>query len=198
MNINLIYPELPTPVAHLFPDSQVTEQKVLRILSSQIEFQFRQFAKDIPSATIRTITASIETLLKKLPALERKQPASSNLNVILTLGASVQDGQWHSASGWEVRYQSTSPESERLAGLYIRQALRILGRSAISNQTAVISQRSVSTARLLDVTATPTILTTNLYIDNRANASLLRSVSGIRSLARIHAEALKQYLELSQ
>ena len=85
-----------------------------------------------------------------------------------------------------------------LADLYIRQALRILGRSAISNQTAVISQRIVSTARLLDVTASPTILTTNLHIDNKANASLLRSVSGIRSLARIHAEALKQYLELSQ
>jgi len=136
--------------------------------------------------------------MRKLATQARTQPVSANLNIVLQLGASAQDDRWHAASGWTVTSQPNNPQSNQLAYLLITQALQTLGRQAISNQTAPVSQREQSPARLLDIAKSPTVLTTNLYIDNRQNADLLRQDSGIQMLACIHAQAIRQYLELNQ
>ena len=67
-----------------------------------------------------------------------------------------------------------------------------------ANPTAAISQREHSTARLLDISSSPAVLTTCLYIDNAQNADLLRTDSGISMLASVHAQAIEQYLRLNQ
>lgn len=198
MNINLIYPHIPAPLDRHIPDTDITACRLLNNLAEQIKQQLQQSSKDTPSATVNIITAPIEHLMRKLITQARTQPASSNLNIILQLGASVQDDRWHSASGFTVTCQKSNPQSDQLSDILILQASRILGRSAIANQATAICQREQSPARLLDISTAPTVLTTNLYIDNRQNADLLRQSSGISKLASVHAAAIRQYLELSQ
>jgi len=196
MNINLIYPHIPSPLDRHIPDTDITACRLLNNLAEQIKLQ--QSAKDTPSATVNIITAPIEHLVRKLATQARTQPASSNLNIILQLGASVQDDRWHPASGFTVTCQKSNPQSDQLSDLLILQALKLLGRSVIANQPTAICQREHSTARLLDVATAPTVLSTCLYIDNEHDADFLRSGSGIPTLAIVHAQAIKEYLMLNQ
>jgi len=198
MNINLIYPQIPAPLDRHIPGTTITACQILNALTEQINLQLEQFTKDTPSASIRIMTAPIENLIRRITRQSRTQAPSANLNVILQLGASAQDDQWHAASGFTVTSQSSNPQSDQLSDLLIRQALKLLGRSAIINPSASISQREHSTARILDNSSSPAVLTTCLYIDNRQNADLLRQSSGINTLAAVHTEALKEYLKLSQ
>ena len=198
MNINLIYPSIPSPLDRHIPGATITSCSLLNALAEQIKLQLQQSAKDTPSASIRIITAPIENLIRRVTRQARTQAPSTNLNIILQLGASAQDDRWHTASGFTVTSQPSNPQSDQLSYLLIRQALKILGRSAISNPAAAISQRELSTARLLDISNSPAVLTTCLYIDNRQNADLLRQSGGISMLATVHTEALKHYLKLNQ
>lgn len=198
MNINVIYPQIPAPLDRHIPGSAITACQILTALTVQIKHQLQQSAKDTPSASVRIITSPIEQLIQRLTRQARTQAPSANLNIILQLGASAQDDHWHTASGFTVTSQPDSPQSDRLSDLIILQALKILGRSAISNQEAPISQRENSAARLLDISDSPAVLTTGLYIDNRQNADLLRQSGGIRMLASVHAQAIAEYLRLSQ
>ena len=198
MNINLIYPSIPSPLDRRISGTIITSCQILNNLAEQINLQLKQSAKDTPFASIRIITAPIENLIRRLTKQACSVAPSANLNIILQLGASVQDDRWHTASGFTVTSQSASPQSDQLSDLLIRQALRILGRSAISNPSAAISQREHSTARLLDISSSPAVLTTCLYIDNVQNAALLRTDSGITMLASVHAQAIEQYLRLNQ
>ena len=198
MNINLIYPQIPAPLDRHIPGTAITACQILNTLTEQIKHQLQQSAKDTPSASVRIITSPIEQFIRRLTRQARTQAPSANLNIILQLSASAQDGHWHTASGFTVTSQPDSPESGHLSDLLIRQALRILGRSAISNQQTPISQREHSAARLLDISASPAVLSTCLYIDNRQNVVLLRQSGGIRMLASVHAQAIRQYLKLSQ
>lgn len=198
MNINLIYPRIPSPLDRHIPGTDITACQLLNTLAEQIKQQLQQSAKDTPFATINIMTAYIEDLIRKLKHQARTQTASANLNILLQLGASAQDDRWHTASGFTVTSQSGNPQSDQLADLLIRQALKTLGREAITNQDAPISQRQHSTARLLEIATSPTVLTTNLYIDNRHNADLLRTTEGISRLATVHAVAISQYLKLIQ
>ena len=198
MNINLIYPSIPTTLDRRIPGTTITSCHILNNLAEQIKLQLKQSAKDTPSTSIRIITAPNENLIRRITRQARTQVPSANLNIILQLGASAQDDRWHTASGFTVTSQSANPQSDQLSDLLIRQALRILGRSAIANPSAAISQRVHSTARLLDISGSPAVLTTCLYIDNAQNAALLRTDSGISMLARVHAQAIEQYLKLNQ
>ena len=198
MNINLIYPSIPSPLDRHIPGTTITACYILNTLAEQIKLQLKRSAKDTPSASIRIITAPIENLIRRISRQTQNQPASANLNIILQLGASAQDDRWHTASGFTVTSQPANPQSDQLSDLLIRQALRILGRSAISNPTAAISQREHSTARLLDISSSPAVLTTCLYIDNAQNANLLRTDSGTSMLASVHAQAIEHYLKLNQ
>lgn len=198
MNINLIYPSIPAQLDRRIPGTAITACQILNALTEQIKHQLEQSAKDTPSASVRIITAPIESIIRRITRQARTQSPSSNLNVILQMGASTQDNHWHTAGGFTVTGQPANPDSDQLSDLLIRQALRILGRSAISNQTAAISQRGHSTARLLDISRSPAVLTTCLYIDNRQNADLLRSGSGFQKLASVHEQAITEYLKLSQ
>ena len=198
MNINLIYPHIPAPLDRHIPGTTITACQILNALTEQINLQLESFTKDTPSTSIRIITAPIENLIRRITRQSRTQAPSANLNVILQLGASAQDDQWHATSGFTVTSQPSNSQSDQLSDLLIRQALKLLGRSAISNPAAAISQREHSTARLLDISISPAVLTTCLYIDNRQNADLLCKDSGISRLAAVHNEALKQYLMLNQ
>lgn len=198
MNINLIYPQIPAPLDRHIPGTAVTACQILNTLTEQIKHQMQQSAKDTPSASVRIVTSPIEQLIRRLTRQARTQAPSANLNIILQLGASAQDGRWHTANGFTVTSQPGSPQSDQLSDLLILQALKFLGRSAISNQTAAISQREHSAARLLDISASPAVLITCLYIDNRQNAVLLRQSGGIRMLASVHAQAIAEYLKLSK
>lgn len=198
MNINIIYPRIPAPLDRHIPGTTITACSLLSNLANQINLQLQQSAKDTPSATLTILAEPIETLVRMVANQARNQAASANLNIILQLGASAQDGHWHPASGFTVTSQPTSKQSDQLSDLLIRQALQILGRRALSNQAAAICQRQHSTARLLDIAAAPTVLTTCLYLDNQHDASFLRTRSGIQTLATVHAAALKEYLMLNQ
>ena len=198
MNINLIYPSIPSPLDRHIPDTTITACHILNTLAEQIQLQLKHSAKDTPSTSIRIITAPIENLIRRITRQARTQVPSSNLNIILQLGASAQDDRWHTASGFTVTCQPANPQSDQLSDLLIRQALRILGRSSIANLTAAISQREHSTARLLDISSSPAVLTTCLYIDNAQNAAILRTDSGISMLASVHAQAIEQYLRINQ
>lgn len=198
MNINLIYPYIPAPLDRHIPGTDITACKLLNSLAEQIKQQLQQSSKDTPSATVNIITAPIEHLMRKMAIQARTQPASSNLNIILQLGASVQDDRWHPASGFTVTCRKGNPQSDQLSNLLILQALKILGRSAIGGQPTTICQREHSTARLLDVATSPSVLSTCLYIDNEHDADFLRSGSGIPTLAIIHAQAIREYLMLNQ
>lgn len=196
MNINLIYPHIPAPLDRHIPGTNITACRLLNNLAEQIKQQLQQSSKDTPSATVNIITAPIEHLMRKLATQARTQPASYNLNIILQLGASVQDDRWHPISGFTVTCQKNNPQSDQLSDILILQASRILGRSAIANQPTAICQREHSTARLLDVATAPTVLSTCLYIDNEHDADFLRSGSGIPTLAIIHAQAIREYIML--
>ena len=198
MNINLIYPQIPSFLDRHIHGTNITSCQLLSDLTAQIKSQLESSAKDTPFTQVTILKAPIEFLMRKLATQARTQPVSANLNIVLQLGASAQDDRWHAASGWTVTSQPNNPQSNQLADLLITQALQTLGRQAISNQTAPVSQREQSPARLLDIAKSPTVLTTNLYIDNRQNADLLRQDSGIQMLACIHAQAIRQYLELNQ
>lgn len=198
MNINLIYPSIPAQLDRRIPGTAITACQILNALTVQIKHQLEQSAKDTPSASVRIITAPIESIIRRITRQARTQSPSSNLNVILQMGASAQDNHWHTAGGFTVTSQPANPDSDQLSDLLIRQALSILGRSAISNQAAAISQRGHSTAWLLDISKSPAVLTTCLYIDNRQNADLLRSGSGFQMLASVHEQAITEYLKLSQ
>ena len=198
MNINLIYPQIPSFLDRHIHGTNITSCQLLSDLTAQIKSQLESSAKDTPFTQVTILKAPIEFLMRKLATQARTQPVSANLNIVLQLGASAQDDRWHAASGWTVTSQPNNPQSNQLAYLLITQALQTLGRQAISNQTAPVSQREQSPARLLDIAKSPTVLTTNLYIDNRQNADLLRQDSGIQMLACIHAQAIRQYLELNQ
>ena len=198
MNINLIYPHIPAPLDRHIPCTDITACGLLNNLAEQIKQQLQQSSKDTPSATVNIITAPIENLMRKLATQARTQPAFSNLNILLQLGASVQDDHWHPASGFTVTCQKSNPQSDQLSDLLILQALKILGRSAIAGQPTAICQREHSTARLLDVATSPSVLSTCLYIDNEHDADFLRSGSGIPTLAIIHAQAIREYLMLNQ
>ncbi len=198
MNINLIYPQIPAPLDRHIPGTAITACQILNTLTEQIKHQLQQSAKDTPSASVRIITSPIEQLIRRLTRQARTQAPSANLNIILQLGASAQDDRWHTAGGFTVTSKPSNPQSDQLSDLLIRQALSILGRSAISNQETTISQREHSTGRLLDISVSPAVLTNCLYIDNRPDAVLLRQSSGIQKLASVHAKAIQKYLMFSQ
>ena len=198
MNINLIIPHIPAVLDRHIPCSAKTAGHILLNLASKIESSLILFAKHTPFKSVSILTDPIEVLMRKLAPQSQKPESSANLNIILQLGASVQDGRWHHASGFTVTSQPSNPQSDQFSDLLIHQATQLLGQAAIASPTTAICQREHSAARLLDIAAAPTVLATNLYIDNPHDACILGSSSGINLLAAVYSEALEQYREINQ
>lgn len=69
--------------------------------------------RHIPGTAV-TACQILNTLTEQI---KHQLQQSANLNIILQLGASAQDGHWHTASGFTVTSQPGSPQSDQLSDL---------------------------------------------------------------------------------
>jgi len=179
------------------PDIRLDELSYTTHIIDRIHTQLMESAKHTPFITISKLSSSIDQIAEQLKQLTQTTPQSSNCIIAVGLNSTIDDGHYHTPTGWTVINSPQSRESERLATALAQASIEILGSRAISPQGQMPSHRYINQAAILDTIQAPAVLTLNLYQDNRKDTAYLLSDKGRQAIIDLHVKGILTYLGLS-
>lgn len=170
------------------PDIRLDELSYTTHIIGSIHTQLMESAKHTPFITISKLTGTTAQITEQLKQLTQTTPASSNCIIAVGLNSAIDDGHYHTPTGWTVINSPQSRESERLATALAQASIDILGSRAISPQGQMPSHRYINQAAILDTIQAPAVLTLNLYQDNRRDTAYLLSDKGRQAIIDQHVK----------
>lgn len=192
----ILYPAIPSSYPnYINPNPNLDELSYLTDIVDSTQAALMESAKHTPFITIAKLTAPIEEAIPQLDDLTQDTPPSSNLIIGLGLNASRPDGRYHTTHGWSIINNPDCQLSDSLATSLTTAAIEILGSKASSGKTQSPSQRYLNQTPILNNRGMPSVLTLNLYLDNRRDTSYLLSSDGRQAIIDLHVKGILNYLE---
>lgn len=187
----------------LWPDGrQLFEWELNRDLARRTKALLAADACDVhllvPEADDLSLPMRLERAIN-LCVAHQSQGGTFCQRVLVSIHANASPGPTP-ARGWECFAHGTKAGSRMLAAIFLRHALRLLPddvpvRSAVGNLRAHPGgQAKTANFYMLKNPPCVTLLTENLFMNNPADCSLLLDDDGRQLLARLHADALREYL----
>lgn len=192
----ILYPVIPCSYPNrINPNPNLDELSYLTDIVDSIHNALTESAKHTPFITITKLTAPIEEAIPQLDDLTQDTPPSSNLIIGVGLNASRPDGRYHTPHGWSIINNPDCQVSDSFAASLTAAAIETLGSQASSGKTQSSSQRYLNQTPILNNREMPSVLTLNLYQDNRRDAVYLLSSDGRQAIIDLHVKGILNYLE---
>lgn len=124
---------------------------------------------------------------------EAKKAGKESCLISIHINAAGGDGKWKTATGWSGWIaQEASEKSKQLAQLLYEQAedFGLQGNRCVPNTKYWTANFTICTD-----TSCPTVLTENLFQDNKEEVDFLLSEEGKQIIIDLHYNAIKKYIE---
>ncbi len=123
----------------------------------------------------------------------RQNGARNVLYCSIHVNAAGSDGQWHTASGWQVCVGTNASIRSKLLAGCLFDAAKAHGLKM--RQPTTTQKHWEQSLYVLNNTACPAVLTENLFQDNRADVDFLLSEEGRKAIVDLHVEGVIKYIE---
>lgn len=188
------------------PDKRLKECVYSREICSEVAIKLRAYGckvvidyepLDLPK-TMQSSSQQRETVnelamrVNYVNELCRQNGAKNILYVSIHVNASGSDNKWHDASGWQVCVGTKASEnSKRLASCMFNAAK---SHGLKMRQPMPTQKYWPQNLYVLNHTLCPTVLTENLFQDNKKDVDFLLSEEGRHVIARLHVEGILKYI----
>ena len=175
------------------PDNSFFEWQFNRILGRNIVNKLEQLGYTVKTSTRESedlIEISLTERCRRINEIVNKFGVDNTIVVSIHSNAAGNGNQWCNARGWSVFVsKNASDNSKRLANLLFDEAKKeFTVRPEAPNQKYWRANFT-----LLTKTLCPSVLTENLFYDNKADLELLKDPKVIEKLAQLHVNAIQQY-----
>ena len=113
--------------------------------------------------------------------------------VSIHVNAAASDRQWHTAHGWQVCVGTRAGSQSKL--LADSMAAAAMSNGLHVRQPLPTQHYWPMALHVLNHTLCPAVLTENLFQDNMQDVDFLLSAEGRRTIARVHADGIINYLQ---
>jgi N-acetylmuramoyl-L-alanine amidase len=125
---------------------------------------------------------------------EAKKAGKETCLISIHINAAGGDGKWKTATGWSGWIaQDASEKSKQLAQLLYEQAEEF---GLQGNRCVPSTKYWTANFTICTDTSCPTVLTENLFQDNKEEVDFLLSEEGKQIIIDLHYNAIKKYIEL--
>lgn len=176
------------------PNNNLDELNYLNRMTDDIILRLRESVKDTPFITITKLAGPMDQILSRLHQQTQTTPSSSNQIIAVGLNSTRMDGNYHTNSGWKVISNPESSQSSALATTLATAAIQTLGPRVAATAPQPNAIRYLNQTPILNIPNIPTVLTLNLYQDNRQDATYLLSSTGRQAIIDLHVKGILTYL----
>lgn len=175
------------------PDNSFFEWQFNRILGRQIINELENLGYTVKSSTRESedvIEISLTERCRRINEVATKFGVANTIVVSIHSNAAGNGSQWSNARGWSVFVsKNASDNSKKLANLLYDEAKKeFTVRPEAPNQNYWKANFT-----LLTKTTCPSVLTENLFYDNKEDLELLKDPKIIDKLVKLHVNAIQQY-----
>jgi N-acetylmuramoyl-L-alanine amidase len=141
----------------------------------------------------KDISLSERVKREKKISKEAKKAGKETCLISIHINAAGGDGKWKTATGWSGWIaQDASEKSKQLAQLLYEQAEEF---GLQGNRCVPSTKYWTANFTICTDTSCPTVLTENLFQDNKAEVDFLLSEEGKQIIIDLHYNAIKKYIE---
>jgi N-acetylmuramoyl-L-alanine amidase len=142
----------------------------------------------------KDISLSERVKREKKITKEAKKAGKETCLISIHINAAGGDGKWKTATGWSGWIaQDASEKSKQLAQLLYEQAEEF---GLQGNRCVPSTKYWTANFTICTDTSCPTVLTENLFQDNKEEVDFLLSEEGKQIIIDLHYNAIKKYIEL--
>ena len=176
------------------PDGRLREYAWARDVAKRLQALLTAEGIDARLIVTEQNDISLTERCRRVNAICKTAGAKKCLLVSIHINAAGGDGKWHTASGWSGWVApNASANSKRFAQLLYNEAAKA---GLQGNRSVPVSKYWVGNFKIIRDTSCPAVLTENLFQDNRAEVDYLMTEQGKNTIAKLHLQAIKQYISL--
>lgn len=176
------------------PDGRLREYAWARDVAKRLQALLTAEGIDARLIVPEQNDISLTERCRRVNAICKTAGAKKCLLVSIHINAAGGDGKWHTASGWSGWVApNASANSKRFAQLLYNEAAKA---GLQGNRSVPVSKYWVGNFKIIRDTSCPAVLTENLFQDNRAEVDYLMTEQGKNTIAKLHLQAIKQYISL--
>lgn len=179
------------------PDGTLKEYAWARDMAKRIESKLIALGYDVQRIVTEENDIPINTRIKRVNAICKSEGASNVLLLSIHNNASG-GGQWMNARGFSVFVsKNASSNSKKFAALLTDEgvARNLMGNRSIPAGKYWTWSWTTSDIGILKSTNCPSVLTENLFMDNKEDCAYLLSDDGKETLADLHVKAIEKYVK---
>lgn len=173
------------------PDKSLLEYKWAREIVDRLMTEFAKLGIKSVKLVPENIDIPLKERVRRANQIYRENGKQAIL-ISIHCNAAGADGKWHTANGWSVFVaQNASSNSKRLAkGLYEQAEKKGLK----GNRSVPKEKYWVQSLAMCRDTNCPTVLTENMFQDNKEDVALLLSEEGKKKIIETHVQGVLNYL----
>lgn len=175
------------------PDKSLLEWKYTREIAKRVVDKLIELGYDAEQVVTEDKDISLRERCKRINAYCFKLGSQNCLSISIHCNAAGTDGKWHNASGWQVYIsQNASNNSKKLAQLLYTQAEKY---GLKGNRSVPKEKYWVQSLAMCRDTKCPSVLTENMFQDNKEDVKLLLSEEGKQKIVDIHVNGIINYIK---
>lgn len=176
------------------PDGKLREYAWARDIASRLVAELKKRGLDAERIVTEETDISLRERCRRVNAICAKLGSKNVMLISIHINAAKSDGEWHDASGWSGWIApNASQKSKILAQILYDEAAK---RNLKGNRSVPSCRYWVGNFAIVRDTNCPSVLTENLFQDNKAEVEFLMSERGKQEIVNLHADAIQKYIRL--
>lgn len=169
------------------PDNRLQEYSYAREIVHEIENELKKHNIECINLVPEEIDIPLNDRVKRANKIyeERKDA----ILISIHCNASANDNNWHQANGWSIFVaQNASKDSIRLADSIAKEATGLKIRKQYADKSYWVQSLAICRD-----TKCPSVLTENLFQDNKEDVDFLLSKEGKQKIVNLHVKGILNY-----
>lgn len=178
------------------PDGELMEYAYTREIANLVSYGLRREGIESRLLVREEVDVPLSERVRRVNDECDEKGKSNVLLVSIHCNASGDGTEWMPASGWEVYTSPGKTKADKLATcIYEAASLWLPETSKFRTDFLDGDPDKESRFYILQHTKCPAVLTENLFMDNKADCKYLLSLVGKATIAKVHVEGIKRYLD---
>ncbi|MCQ2105957.1 MAG: N-acetylmuramoyl-L-alanine amidase [Fibrobacter sp.] len=174
------------------PDGRVLEFSYTRLLSDWVVAMLKDENIETHLVTPENEDIKLSERCRRINEFCRERGTGNCMAVSLHINASGNGSQWMSATGWSAHISMNAGAGSKRLAECLADAAKEAGLK--TRQPAADQKYWRQNLAICRDTLCAAVLTENLFMDSRSDVEYLLTEEGMKTLARIHVQAIKKYI----
>lgn len=174
------------------PDGRLREWAYCREIATAIVSELRRLGYDAERIVTEDTDIRLAERCRRVNTI-CKQVGAKNVLLISVHNNAAKNGGWHDATGWSGWVApNASANSKKLAALLYAEAERL---HLKGNRSVPQGKYWTGNFAIVRDTACPSVLTENLFQDNKGEVDFLLSEEGKQAIVDLHVKGIINYIK---